>query len=51
MDGGRFTIYSSPKIADLKTSNVKMYHIYFPETHQMEDITIFEKMADRLLKI
>ena len=39
------------KSADLKTSNVKMYHIYFPETHQMEEITKFEKMADRLIKI
>ena len=39
------------KAADLKSSNVRIFYVYFPETHQVDEISKFEKMADRLLRI
>lgn len=38
------------KISQLKSSNVQVYGVYYPETHtEKADISKFEKMADKVL--
>lgn len=36
-------------IPELKKSDVKMYSVYYPETHTVEEISKFEKIADKIL--
>jgi hypothetical protein len=37
------------KISNLKNSDVKFYGFYYPETHPPEEITKFERLADKII--
>lgn len=37
------------KIPELKKSNVQLYSVYYPETHTVEEISKFERIADKIL--
>lgn len=37
------------KIPELKKSNTQIYAVYYPETHNVEEISVFEKIADKIL--
>lgn len=37
------------KIPELKKSNAQIYAVYYPETHNVEEISKFERIADKIL--
>jgi len=37
------------EIPKLKKSNVQLYSVYYPETHTVEEISKFERIADKIL--
>lgn len=39
------------KIPELKKSDVQLYSVYYPETHNVEEISKFEKIADKILNL
>jgi len=45
------SVYSllTSKISNIKNSDVQFYGFYYPETHPTEEITKFERLADRIL--
>jgi hypothetical protein len=39
------------RIPELKESNVQLYNVYYPETHNLEEISKFEMLADHIINL